>query len=104
MSDDQFHLGCAECWTKVLWSEQHPAGIFDHRHEGKAMRRFKITLNDGSTAHVTAAGFKSEDCIVFYDGDGAEVKTLRAGLWRSILDEAAYQDVVEVYQNDLGSA
>ena len=44
------------------------------------MKRFKITLKDGSTAHVTAAGFRREDCIVFYDGDGAEVKTVRARL------------------------
>ena len=52
------------------------------------MKRFKITLKDGSTAHVTAAGFRREDCIVFYDGDGAEVKTVRARLMGSILDEA----------------
>ncbi len=68
------------------------------------MKRFKITLKDGSTAHVTAAGFRREDCIVFYDGDGAEVKTVRARLVRSILDEAYQDHVIEVYQNDLGSA
>ena len=68
------------------------------------MRRFKVTLKDGSTAHVTAVGFRREDCIVFYDGAGAEVKTVRSGLWRSILDEAYQDRVAVVDQNDLGSA
>jgi hypothetical protein len=37
MADDQFHLGCPGCWAEI-------AGILDHRHEEKAIKRFKITL------------------------------------------------------------
>jgi hypothetical protein len=104
MSDDQFLLGCPGCWAETMLGEQRPAGTLGHRHEEQAMRRFKVTLTDGSTAHVTAVGFRREDCIVFYDGAGAEVKTVRAGLWHSILDEAYQDRIVVVYQNGLGSA
>jgi len=103
MADDQFHLGCPGCWAETMLGEQRPAGSLGHRHQ-EPVRRFKITLTDGSTAHVTAAGFRRDDCIVFYDGDGAEVKTLRAGLWRSILDEAYKDRIAVVDQNNLGSA
>jgi hypothetical protein len=68
------------------------------------MKRFKITLRDGSTAHVTAAGFRREECIVFHDGDGAELKTVSARLVGSILDEAYRDRIVEVYQDEPGSA
>jgi hypothetical protein len=104
MAGDQFHPSCPGCWAEMTPSEQRPAGILDHRHEEQAIRRFKITLKDGSKAHVTAAGFRREDFIVFYDSDRAEVKTVRARLVGSILDEAYQDRIVRVHQNDLGSA
>ena len=104
MADDQFHPLCPGCWAEIAPSAQRPAGILDHRHEEQARKRFKITLRDGSTVRVTAVGFRWEDCIVFQDGGGAEVKTVRARLVGSILDEDYQDRIVEVYQNEPGSA
>jgi hypothetical protein len=105
MSDDQFHLACPGCWAAELTpNEQRPAGIFDHRRHEEPVRRFRLTLEDGSTAHVTAAGFRDEECIVFYDGAGAEVKTVRRRLVHRILDEAYEDRVVQPGQNDVDSA
>jgi hypothetical protein len=64
------------------------------------MRRFKITFTDGSTAHVTAAGFRREDFMVFYDGDGAEVKTVAWRLVGTILDEAYQDSIVKWIRRD----
>jgi hypothetical protein len=85
MSDDQFHSGC--------WVE-----IFDHRPEEYVMKRFKITFTDGSTAHITAAGFRFEEFIVFNDVYGNEVRTIRSRMASSILDEAYHPYIVEVDQ------